>query len=86
MRNIRFVDVKSHGGEWPASAALVRCNASNPCRGLVFQDVVLDADAFVTGRKYVCDDRDAAAGVATGDNAPDPRDCLRDDDDDDGGS
>ena len=76
VRDVVFSDVKAHGGTWPMSAAVVRCNASNPCTGLLFDDVVIDADLFTTGRKYVCDGPNDARGAVAGANDPDPAACV----------
>lgn len=76
VSGVTFSDVKAHGGTWPMSAAVVRCNASKPCADLVFDDVVIDADVFATGRKYVCDGPDDAAGAVGDGNDPDPSDCV----------
>ena len=66
VKDVSFIDVKAHSGSWPAAAAVVRCPRSNPCRGLRFEDVALDANVFGKGRAYVCDHRDAAFGVVAG--------------------
>ena len=76
VKDVSFIDVKAHSGSWPAAAAVVRCSRSNPCRGLRFEDVSLDANVFGKGRAYVCDHRDAAFGVVAGERAPDAADCV----------
>ena len=76
VKDVSFIDVKAHSGSWPAAAAVVRCPRSNPCRGLRFEDVSLDANVFGKGRAYVCDHRDAAFGVVAGERAPDAADCV----------
>ena len=76
VKDVSFIDVKAHSGSWPAAAAVVRCPRSNPCSGLVFEDVSLDANVFGKGRAYVCDHRDAAFGVVAGERAPDAADCV----------
>ena len=68
--------VKAHGGVWPMSAAVIRCNATNPCTNLVFDDVVIDADLFGTGRKWICDDGQSAFGQVHGDADPDATACV----------
>jgi len=79
VRGVTFKDVKAHGGTWPMSAGVVRCNATNPCAGLVFEDVVLDADAYVRGRRYVCDIKRGAGGTSDDASDPDPSHCLESD-------
>ena len=76
VKDVSFIDVKAHSGSWPAAAAVVRCSRSNPCRGLRFEDVSLDANVFGKGRAYVCDHRDAAFGIVAGERAPDAADCV----------
>ena len=76
VKDVSFIDVKAHSGSWPAAAAVVRCSRSNPCRGLRFEDVSLDANVFGKGRAYVCDHRDAAFGVVAGERAPDASTCV----------
>ena len=76
VKDVSFIDVKAHSGSWPDAAAVVRCPRSNPCRGLRFEDVSLDANVFGKGRAYVCDHRDAAFGVVAGERAPDAADCV----------
>ena len=76
VKDVSFIDVKAHSGSWPAAAAVVRCPRSNPCRGLRFEDVSLDANVFGKGRAYVCDHRDAAFGVVAGERAPDAADVA----------
>lgn len=76
VTNLTLDDVKAHGGEWPMAAAVLRCNATNPCTGLFFKDVVLDADLFAAGQKYVCDDDRDAFGTTAGKIVPDASPCL----------
>ncbi|KAJ8599438.1 hypothetical protein CTAYLR_008002 [Chrysophaeum taylorii] len=74
--NITLDNVTATGGYWPEAAGVIRCNASNPCRGLHFYNVDIQADHFGAERAWICDDGPTAFGTIKGLVSPNASRCV----------
>lgn len=74
VSNISLTRITATGGSWPEGAGVIRCNETNPCSGLTFTDVDIQADTFGYKPEWVCDS--PAFGSVRGTVTPDVSRCL----------
>ena len=56
-------------------AGLLRCNISNPCTGIVLENVQVRGGLSAQG--YVCDDYGSVLGTTDDLSSPDPSVCVK---------
>ncbi|KAJ8612227.1 hypothetical protein CTAYLR_002929 [Chrysophaeum taylorii] len=76
IANITLRNVFIHGGVWPQSAAAIRCNASNPCTGIVLENVSIRG-RFDDRRRWICDNHHTAFGSSSGLVTPHASTCVK---------
>ena len=74
IRNISFLDVTVTGNH--VKAGLIRCNSSNPCLGISFDNVRIQGGMSEMSGGFICDERHAAFGTYDRDTSPSPSKCL----------
>ncbi|KAJ8612226.1 hypothetical protein CTAYLR_002928 [Chrysophaeum taylorii] len=76
IANITLRNVFAHGGVWPQSAAAIRCDPSNPCTGIVLENVSIRGH-FEDRRRWICDDHHTAFGSSSGLVTPHASACVK---------
>jgi len=71
ISNIIFRNINVTGGLYPLSAGVLRCNASNPCHGISFENVNIDRT-----HSYICGGNGTMYGGYDNNSRPSPDDCL----------
>lgn len=72
VANVTLRRIAARGGSWPQSAAVIRCNATNPCTNILLDNVSIRGK-FDSKRRWICE---AARGDVVDPVDPGVRGCI----------